>query len=169
MQLVELIHLCMQIEITTAEVQKVREGFIKWVERYEKWVALSSSLSSFRAYNTHRMYYQYLPSRLPACPLTIHALLHIADSIEATGPMWVSWAFPTERYCGSLLPAVKSRRFPFPSIDRYITELAQLSQIKLMHNLHDKLSLRVPTHGVVGQFCDAACESFSLNISCKSH
>jgi hypothetical protein len=88
----------------------------------------------------------------------MHALLHIADSIEASGPMWAYWAFPMERYCGSLTPAIQSRRFPFPSIDRHIVELAQLTQIKMVHQLHDVLSLKASMHGVAGQFSDPQCK-----------
>jgi hypothetical protein len=76
------------------------------------------------------IYYQYNPDRLSACPVTVHALLHIADSIEASGPVWASWAFPMERYCGLLNPTIKSWRYPFSSIDRYVTEVAQLTQLR---------------------------------------
>jgi hypothetical protein len=105
-----------------------------------------------------RIYYQLSPDRLAMCTLTIHALLHIADSIEASGPVWASWAFPTERYCGSLIPAIKSRRFPFPSLDRYVTELAQLTQTKMQYNLEDVLSLQAPKGDVIGLFSTPACE-----------
>ena len=91
------------------------------------------------------------------CLVTVHALLHIADSIEASGPVWASWAFPMERYCGSLTPAVKSRCFPFPSIDRHVTELAQLSQVKIFHCLEDLLSLQPPKGAIAGQFSDPEC------------
>lgn len=92
------------------------------------------------------------------CTLTIHALLHIADSIKASGPVWASWAFPTEQHCGSLIPAIKSRRFPFPSLDRYVTELAQLTQTKMQYNLQDVLSLQAPKGDVTGLFSTPACE-----------
>jgi hypothetical protein len=92
------------------------------------------------------------------CVVTVHALLHIADSIEISGPVWASWAFPMERYCGLLLPAAKSRRFPFSSIDRYVTELAQLTQIKTYHRLHNSLSFQPPKSGVAGQFSDPSCK-----------
>jgi hypothetical protein len=108
-----------------------------------------------------RIYYQFSPDRLPICPLTIHALLHIADSIEASGPVWASWAFPTERHCGSLIPAIKSHRFPFQSLDRYVIELAQLTQAKMQYNLEGLLSLQAPKGDVVGLFSTPACE-FSL-------
>jgi hypothetical protein len=35
-QLVELLQICLQFEITTEEVQTVRDGFINWVDEYEK-------------------------------------------------------------------------------------------------------------------------------------
>lgn len=108
-----------------------------------------------------RIYYQFSPDRLSACPVTIHALLHIADGIEASGPVWASWAFPTERHCGSLIPAIRSRRFPFPSLDRYVTELAQLTQIKMQYNLEGVLSLRAPKGDVAGLFSSPTCEFFS--------
>jgi hypothetical protein len=102
------------------------------------------------------------------CLITIHALLHIADTIEALGPVWATWAFPMERYCGSLTPAVKSRRFPFPSIDRYVTELAQLTQVKMFHRLEDVLSLRAPKGVIAGQFSDPACKYFFLGVCLRN-
>jgi hypothetical protein len=110
------------------------------------------------------IYYQYNPDRLSACPVTVHALLHIADSIEASGPVWASWAFPTERYCGSLTPAIKSRRYPFPSIDRHVTEVAQLTQIKMFHCLEDVLSLRALKHRIADQFSDPECEYSIIDL-----
>lgn len=92
----------------------------------------------------HRLYYQYTPSRLSTCPLTIHALLHIADGIDACGPVWAYWAFPMERYCGALQPAIKSRRYPFASLDRHVVATAQLSQVKTRFNISQALSLIPP-------------------------
>ena len=36
MELVKLLNICLQFEITIEEVQIIREGMIKWVEDYEK-------------------------------------------------------------------------------------------------------------------------------------
>ncbi len=80
-----------------------------------------------------RYYYQNDPQRLSATPLMIHALLHIADSILDAGPVWVAWAFPMEQYCGSLQPAIRNRRFPYASLNRYILDKARLDQIKLRY------------------------------------
>ncbi|KAI0669694.1 hypothetical protein C8Q78DRAFT_1193260 [Trametes maxima] len=122
--LIELLNLCLQFELSKADIQKIRDGFCVWVEQYEKY------------------YYQYSPSRLSTCPVTVHALLHIADGIEATGPVWASWAFPMERFCGRLQPAIKSRLHPWSSIDRRILALIQITQVKLKYRLHDELNLR---------------------------
>ncbi|KAJ6545723.1 hypothetical protein B0H19DRAFT_955935, partial [Mycena capillaripes] len=43
-------------------------------------------------------------------------LLHIAQDIRNMGPMWCFWAFVMEHFCGSLVPAVKSRKRPFSSL-----------------------------------------------------
>ncbi|KAJ3005166.1 hypothetical protein NUW54_g4465 [Trametes sanguinea] len=126
--LVKLIRRCLQFELTQEEVEEIRDGFICWVQKYEQF------------------YYQYNPQRLSACPLTIHALLHIADSIVKTGPVWAAWAFPMERYCGILQPAIRSRRFPYASINRHVVDRARLTQIKLMYgsSLQDHLTLKPP-------------------------
>ena len=79
---------------------------------------------------------------MSTCPVTIHALLHIADSIKTCGPVCCYWAFPMERYCNRLKPAIKSRWFPYAAIDRYILEDVQLTQIKVIYNLVDELSLK---------------------------
>ena len=77
------------------------------------------------------------------CPLTLHALLHIADGIEACGPVWTYWAFPMECYCSVLQRAVaRSRRYPYKTLNHFVTEDAILQTVKLRYNLWDKLSLK---------------------------
>ena len=90
-----------------------------------------------------RIYYQLSPARLSTCPLTIHALLHIADGIMACGPVWAYWAFPMERYCAQLQRAVfNSRRHPYATLDKYIVENAMLTHLKLRYNISSELSLK---------------------------
>ena len=60
------------------------------------------------------------------------------------GPVWAYWAFPMERYCGDIGRHIKSRRFPYASINKYITSQAQLTHVTLLYGLHDQLSLRPP-------------------------
>ena len=91
-----------------------------------------------------RLYYQHDPEHVACCPLTVHALLHIAPTIRAMGPVWAYWAFPMERYCGDIGRNIKSRRFPYATINKYITSQAHLTHIILLYGLHDQLSLRPP-------------------------
>ncbi|KAI0826921.1 hypothetical protein BC628DRAFT_1319465 [Trametes gibbosa] len=126
LELIHLLHICLQFEITDDDLRDIREGFSKWVQKYED------------------LYYQHDPHRLSACPLTIHALLHIADGIRLTGPVWATWAFPMERYCGSLQPAIRSRRHPYSSLNRYVLDRARLDHIKLLYSLHTKLAFHPP-------------------------
>lgn len=94
-----------------------------------------------------RYYYQYSPERLSTCVLTVHALLHVADSIEAMGPAWAYWAFPTERFCGILQRHVKNRRYPFASLDTFAVASARLSHIGVRFDITQLLSLK-PTPNV---------------------
>lgn len=110
------------------------------------------------------LYYKYDLSRLSTCTLTVHALLHIASSIRATGPVWAYWAFPTERYCGRLLPCIKSRRHPYQSINHYVTASAHLTQIKLLYNLENELVFQEPPSNS-HQFLHDDCKSDS-KLSC---
>ncbi|KAA1474205.1 hypothetical protein DENSPDRAFT_860222 [Dentipellis sp. KUC8613] len=118
-KLVKLLNICLQFTVTRAEIEVIREGFIDWVKEYEE------------------LYYQYDPMRVSTCPLTVHALLHIADMIVLWGPVWAYWAFPMERFCGLIRPAIKSRKHPDASLDRYLLEVAQLFQITLVYNAQD--------------------------------
>jgi hypothetical protein len=67
--------------------------------------------------------------------VTVHALLHIADSIETVGPVWTTWAFPMERFCGKLQRAVKGRRFVYAAIDNWVLRTAQVAHIRIVYNL----------------------------------
>lgn len=100
---------------------------------------LSRDISLTCFVHIHRLYYQHDPLRVSTCTITVHALLHIADSIGAVGPVWAYWAFPMERYCGLIRPAIKSRKHPDASLDRYVIECAQLAHISLIYNFQDEV------------------------------
>ncbi|KAJ6459013.1 hypothetical protein C8R45DRAFT_913204 [Mycena sanguinolenta] len=122
-QLVGIIIKCLKFELSSAEIDEIEIACADWVQKYEKF------------------YYQYEESRLCACTLPVHALLHIAQDIRNMGPMWCFWAFVMERFCGSLVPAVKSRKHPFASLAHRIRDVAQLTQIKLLYGLTAELDL----------------------------
>ncbi|KAG9076255.1 hypothetical protein FS749_011990 [Ceratobasidium sp. UAMH 11750] len=113
----EIIMRSLQLKITRAEVDELEEMINRWVAEYEQY------------------YYQYASYRLPACPLTIHALLHIPHYIRMTGPPWTSWAFVMERFCGHILPAVKNRVHPYEHLDNFVQRRAQMQIVSRVHNL----------------------------------
>jgi hypothetical protein len=75
------------------------------------------------------------------CTLPIHSLLHIADDIQAMGPVWCYWTFPMEWFCSALGWANLNLCFPFVSMDRRVLEVVQLMQIKCIYNLFETLDL----------------------------
>ncbi|KAL1701347.1 hypothetical protein EV121DRAFT_212252 [Schizophyllum commune] len=134
---VRLVNSCMKFKISRQELDLVRQGFRDWVVTFEK------------------LYYQHDPLRIATCPVTIHALLHIADSIEQMGPVWTYWAFTMERFCGRVQRAIHSRRFPWANIDVHLTAMAQINQLKLLYGpkIAQELSLTAPPKArVEGEF-----------------
>jgi hypothetical protein len=111
-----------------------------------------------------RIYYQHDPLRVATCPVTVHALLHLADTIVATGPVWTTWSFPTERYCGKLQRAIHSHRYPFRNLDRFVLKDAALTHVTLKHNLHDQLALHKTTKDRGDHLPE--CESGSSGTQC---
>ena len=80
--------------------------------------------------------------------VTVHSLLHVADGIEAAGPVWTYWSFVMERYCGFLKrDGVRNRRKPYASLDNRVRQVAQLHTTKIRYNLVNLLSLSGPTRG----------------------
>ncbi|KAJ6568807.1 hypothetical protein B0H19DRAFT_1209274 [Mycena capillaripes] len=109
-----------------AEIETIRTGFISWVKTYES------------------VYFQKNIEQMSVCPLTSHALLHIAPGIKFCGP---------ERYCESIQPGIRSRRFPWASIGRYVLEIAQLTQIKALYNVEQEVSLAASRGAVQDPSC----------------
>lgn len=113
------------------------------------------------------LFYQQNLSRISACPITIHGLLHIADGIAAAGPVWATWAFVMERYCGFVKRrAVRSRAHPYASIDRRILEIAQLNVTSLKYGLRKKLKLNGKGSKMIK---DRFSECKALSASFTSH
>ncbi|KAG9093159.1 hypothetical protein FS749_014971, partial [Ceratobasidium sp. UAMH 11750] len=105
-------------EITMDQITELERMVNEWVADYE------------------RLYYQYKQTRLPTCPLTIHALLHLPFYIRQTGPLWASWAFVMERFCGHLLvPAMKNRVRPYEHLDNYVQRRAQMQVVSRLYDL----------------------------------
>ncbi len=119
-------------------------------------------------YGLHRHYYRHDPHRVACCTANVHALLHVADGIRKAGPVWVYWAFAMERYCGRLGRVIKSRRFPWPSLDNYIEMDALLTQIKYAYHLDQSDDLDVEPRGSSNrtiEVTDADCKCRQLGYA----
>ncbi|KAJ7114214.1 hypothetical protein C8R43DRAFT_903080 [Mycena crocata] len=122
-KLVNIFTLCLKYFLPNEEIELLENGVVEWVEEYE------------------RLYYRYRPERISACTLPIHALLHIPANIRTMGPLWAYWNFPTERFCGSIVLAIQSRKHPFTSMAHRLRDIAQINQLKLIYGLADELDL----------------------------
>jgi hypothetical protein len=93
----------------------------------------------------HRYYYQYEESRLPVCTVTIHGLLHVASGIRYCGPVWTTWVFYMERFCGAMQSALQSRVKPWSNLSKRNFQVACLAQLSVKFDLEEELSSSAPT------------------------
>jgi len=73
-----------------------------------------------------------------------------------------------ERYCNRLKPAIRSRRYPYAALDRYVLEDAQLTQIKAFYDLSTELSLQAsqkefPRGSLVHEACKCQIVMFDVH------
>lgn len=68
--------------------------------------------------------------------LCFHSILHIANSIENTGPCWATWQFPMERVCGMLLPLARSRLHPYKNIINNIHIWELFNNLRFYQAIH---------------------------------
>ncbi|KAG9077980.1 hypothetical protein FS749_010093 [Ceratobasidium sp. UAMH 11750] len=114
----EIVLVCLELEPTRAQVDALEISINEWVQEYE------------------RLYYQYEHDCLPACVLTIHALLHIPHYIQQTGPPSVTWSFVMERFCGHVLrPAFSNRVRPYEYLDNFIRRRAQMQVVSCVYDI----------------------------------
>ena len=133
----------LKYELTTDEVDNLEEDSIDWVRKYEEYVYVQYVGARAHAYS--RYYYQYREDRLSTCLLTVHGLLHIANDIRVCGPMWASWTFYLERYCGKLQEALHSRVYPWSNLNSWILRTSYLQTLAVRYDIEDELSV-VGTH-----------------------
>jgi hypothetical protein len=114
----------------------------------------------------YRLYYQSDPQRVGLCLITVHALLHVAPGIRKGGPVWAYWEYAMERFCGRLLPAIKSRRYPWSSLDSFVVTTAQLTVVSLNYNVAEMLQLRAPSRSTAPNVVHPEyCMCFLLSIA----
>jgi hypothetical protein len=74
----------------------------------------------------------------------------------------MNWSFIMERWCGSLLPAVKSRRLPYVTLALRQHQMAMLHDVVLRYELDDVLQLSKPEEDKLSKgervFVDSNCK-----------
>ncbi len=71
--------------------------------------------------------------------ICFHYLLHIADSIENTGPCWATWQFPMERVCGMLQPLAKSRLHPYKNLINNVHLLELFNNLYFYKEIYEQI------------------------------
>ncbi|KAH7096495.1 hypothetical protein BKA62DRAFT_822291 [Auriculariales sp. MPI-PUGE-AT-0066] len=123
-QFVRIVENCITLDgVSRNTVASIRSEIINWVKDFESF------------------FYQFKPERLPMCTLVVHMLLHVADSIELHGPVWVYWSFVMERHCGTLQRGIRSRCQPWASLNNFVMDEACLQGVVGLYNIGD---LRAP-------------------------
>ena len=107
--------------ITSDELKEIKRLFSEFIIHYEK------------------EYYQRESARLPAALISFHYLLHVAKSIQNTGPAWATWQYPMERLCGMLLPLVRSRQYPYTNLTNQITVWNQFSHLQYFPDINERV------------------------------
>ncbi|KZT21270.1 hypothetical protein NEOLEDRAFT_1028994, partial [Neolentinus lepideus HHB14362 ss-1] len=66
-------------------------------------------------------------------------LLHLASDIRYCGPVWATWTFYMERFCGYLKSVLRSRSHPWSNLNKRIINLAYLSTLAARYDLDEEL------------------------------
>lgn len=77
--------------------------------------------------------------RISTCPLTIHALIHLAGTTRHAGPLSRIWEYVTERFMGKIARNVTSRQYPFSQIAESVKKQEQLKTIAIKFGLEEEL------------------------------
>lgn len=88
-----------------------------------------------------RLYYRYDMERISACPLTAHAMIHLASDTRHAGPLSRIWEYVTERFMGRIARSVTSRQYPFSQLAETIKRTEQIKVVALRYGLEDQLKL----------------------------
>ena len=99
-----------------------------------------------------RIYYQYDVEQLSTCTLTIHGLLHLCDNIRFCGPVWTTWTFWMERYCGYLQAGLQSKTHPWENLNNHVLHKAYIEQIDIFFNLDNELNVSLASNRHLSQY-----------------
>jgi len=115
-----------------------------------------------------RYYYQYKEGRLSTCTLTIHGVLHVPKDIRKCGPMWTTWTFLMERFCGFLQAGLRSKTHPWSNLDKRVLHLAYISQLHMKYDLEEVGTLKLHGDETLSRneriYDDCKCNLLSVDI-----
>ena len=77
--------------------------------------------------------------RLLTCTLTIHGLLHLAQGIRDCGPVWTTWTFSMERFCGMLQHNLHSRVHPWSNLNKNLLYSIYREQLAVLYDVAEEL------------------------------
>jgi hypothetical protein len=89
----------------------------------------------------HRFYYRNEECRLSVCTLTLHGLLHVVRDIRNCGPVWTTWTFFMERFCGILQSGLHSRSQPWANLDNWVLQMTYIGQLGARYDLQAELAI----------------------------
>jgi hypothetical protein len=105
----------------------------------------------------YRLFYCNEYERLRVCKYTIHSVLHISDCIEWWGPASHFWQYPEERFCGTLVSAVKSRVHGSTNLSILMYQQQLLHIAGLFGSLHMKMNLGMTTMILLRKWISMTC------------
>ncbi|KIM34175.1 hypothetical protein M408DRAFT_59842 [Serendipita vermifera MAFF 305830] len=85
------------------------------------------------------LYYRYDMDRISACPLNVHAMIHIANDTRHAGPLSRIWEYVTERFMGQISRSIKSRRYPFAQLSENVKKREQMKLVIAKYGLENEL------------------------------
>jgi hypothetical protein len=71
--------------------------------------------------------------------ICFHYILHVADSIQNTGPCWSTWQFPMEHTCGMLQPLAKSRLHPYKNLINHVYLLELFNNLQYYRKIYEQI------------------------------
>lgn len=80
--------------------------------------------------------------RILACPLNVHAMIHIANDTRHAGPLLCIWEYVTKRFMGQISRGIRSRRYPFAQLSENVKKREQMKLVIAKYGLENELAFR---------------------------
>ena len=67
--------------------------------------------------------------KISACPLIVHALIHLHNDTLHAGPTSWIWEYVTERFMGKIAWSVTSPQYPFSQLAKTVKKMEQVKMV----------------------------------------